>query len=239
MSDYDINDLIKDAKLALKSEAYFSALSLSFALVSECANIKYPNEWFDKNANEDKYLKEHFSYKYNNKGKYDTKKYKNHDKERFTMWIDDWNNSHNCNAEIKEQMEEYEQQRCLHRKCCDNKLILPELNGELLYQLRCAIFHQGSSHIEFNNKNKISDEGNKQITNGNFILMLDDDNPFYKLPYVISETDMISSKIKIGVNKLVLQLLRLVELYYNENLNKKFNTIHILDNRSNIRKMYT
>lgn len=89
MGDYDINDLIKDAKLALKSGAYFSALSLSFALVSECANIKYPNAWFDKNANKDKYLKEHFSYKYNNEGKYDTKKYKNHDKERFIMWIDD------------------------------------------------------------------------------------------------------------------------------------------------------
>lgn len=228
MDNYNINDLINDAKLALKSGAHFSALSLSFALVSECANVEYPDEWFDENADNDDYLKKHFSNKYNN-GKYN-KGNKNHDKERFVMWIDDQNNSHNCSPQMKEAMKKYEQQRSEFRKC-DNDLLLPELNGELLYQLRCELSHKASSYIEFNNEKKISDEGNKRITNDGFILVLDDDKPFSKLPYITSEANAVSSKMKIGINKLILKLLRLVESYYNQNKEKKFNVICVLDNR--------
>ena len=52
-----IDDLIKDAKIALEAGAYFSSLMLTFALVSECAKIEYPDDWFEKNAEKDEYLK--------------------------------------------------------------------------------------------------------------------------------------------------------------------------------------
>ena len=59
-SEYTILDLIDDAKTALQSGAYLSAMSLTFAIISECANIEYPDEWFNANAESDKYLHEKF-----------------------------------------------------------------------------------------------------------------------------------------------------------------------------------
>ena len=51
--DYTLENMITDAKTALKSGASFSSLALAFALVSECAIIEYPDEWFDNNAETD------------------------------------------------------------------------------------------------------------------------------------------------------------------------------------------
>lgn len=47
---YDITDLIKEVKSSLKYNNHFSALILTSMLISECANIEYPDEWFEKNA---------------------------------------------------------------------------------------------------------------------------------------------------------------------------------------------
>ena len=102
-SEYTILDLIDDAKTALQSGAYLSAMTLTFAIISECANIEYPDEWFNANAESDKYLQEKFPNYYNN-GRYYNK---NHDRERFQMWIDDWENDHNCDESLKSEMNNY------------------------------------------------------------------------------------------------------------------------------------
>ena len=168
---YDITDLIKEVKSSLKYNNHFSALILTFMLISECANIEYPDKWFEKNAKDDEYLKKHFPKHYTNNGKYICK---NHDKERFQMWIDDWENFHNYKGEIGEKEKEYLEFQKTHRKTENG--ILPVMNGELLYQLRSSLIHTGYKDIDFTSK--IRDEGNKNLSNNEFILIIEKNSPY-------------------------------------------------------------
>ena len=224
-----IDDLIKDAKIALEAGAYFSSLMLTFALVSECAKIEYPDDWFEKNAEADEYLKEHFHRNYKN-GKYNNK---NHDKERFVMWIDDWSNSHNCkDAKLAEDMKEYEKQMENMRKLSDKKM--PCINGELLYQLRCNLFHEGSINIEFSDEKKITDNGNSRIQNKNIALKIDNSNKFdihLHVFFIRKDNDREESGMYININELIYSLLSMVKKYYNDHDNTLFNTIKVFDSR--------
>ena len=192
-----ILDLKNDAERALSIHSYFSALSLSFALVSECANKCYPDDWFVKYADSCIYLKEHFP-NYFKKGKY---KNKNHDKERFIMWIDG----------LQKTDREYED---------EEKKGFPVINGELLYQFRCCLLHEGSANIDF--KGKISDSNNQNIRR--FIIY---DNSTLKNVYgtgifINSNGNRI---IEVNISGLVNFLLHLVEVYYKKNKGKNFNEI--------------
>ena len=226
-SIFTINDLISDAKLALESNAHFSALSLMFAIISECANVEYPDEWFNKYAENDEYLQKHFPSHYQN-GKYNCN---NHDRERFQMWIDDWENTHNCNDEtLKQQMQEYKEWKDIQRISSNG--LMPRENGELLYQLRCTLFHEASDNIEFHNYKKISDEGNRKISSDGFTLTLDAKNPMNihsRGFYTTSSTGL--STMNINVNGLIYHYLALAELYVERNKNKKFNNIKVYDHR--------
>lgn len=222
-----VNDLIMDAKIALASNAHFSALSLTFAIISECANIEYPDEWFDIHANTDEYLQTHFPTHFKN-GKYNCS---NHDRERFQMWIDDWENDHNCNNEtLKQQMQEYKEWNNFQRISSNG--LMPRENGELLYQLRCTLFHEASDDIEFHNHKKILDEGNRRISSYEFTLTLDAKNPMNihsRGSYTTSLTGF--SSMNINVNGLIYHYLALAELYIKRNKDKKFNTIRVYDHR--------
>lgn len=224
---FTIKNLISDVKIALQSGAYFSALSLTFAIISECANVEYPDEWFEKNADTDVYLREYFPNHYNKNGKYNCS---NHDRERFQMWIDDWENDHNCDEPLKSQMQNYVKQNKENRKSSNG--LLPIENGELLYQLRCTLFHEASSDIEFLNSKKISDIGNSRISSENFVLILDNENlSDFHLRGSCGTCSSGKSSIKINVNGFICYYLSLVELYIERNKNKTFNTIKIQDNR--------
>lgn len=227
MSIFTINNLISDVKTALQSGAYFSALSLTFAIISECANVEYPDKWFEKNADTDTYLREHFPNHYNKNGKYNCS---NHDRERFQMWIDDWENDHNCDEPLKLQMKDYVKWNEENRKSSNG--LLPKENGELLYQLRCMLFHEASSDIEFYNSKKISDIGNSKISSELFVLVLEDNNPLNlhsRGSYSTSSAG--NSSMVINVNGLIYHYLSLVESYIKSNKDKKFSTIRIQDNR--------
>lgn len=192
-----IDDLIKDAKIALEAGAYFSSLMLTFALVSECAKIEYSDDWFEKNAETDEYLKEHFPRNYKN-GKYNNK---NHDKERFVMWIDDWSNSHNSSDKLEEDMIEYENKMEDLRNFNGTKM--PWLNGELLYQLRCNLFHEGSVNIEFSNEKKITDNGNAHIINKNFIFTLHSNNKlniYFHNSFVRKDDSFVEREAGMNIN---------------------------------------
>lgn len=225
LKDINILDLIDDAKAALKAESYFSALALTFALVSACANKEYPDNWFKENADNDWYLKEHFS-NYYSSGFY--KGPPSHDKERFIMWIDDWENHHVCDDTLKDDMIKYEQQMQTHRQ--SNYGLTPEINGELLYQLRCSLFHNASDEIDFNNHKKITDHGNQKLVRGTFGLSLDPYNPLHIHIDYCSGISSTSSSLNININALIYKLLHYVQLYYSRNISK-FETITVYDNR--------
>lgn len=217
---YTIKELINDARTALKAEAYFSALSLTFSIISECAKIEYSDKWFSENADTDEYLRANFPSHYKN-GKYNCP---SHDKERFQMWIDDWENGHNCDIKIKEQMEEFAKKNEENRYT-DNGL-LPFVNGELLYQLRCVLFHEGSANIEFENIKKISDEGNLAISQNNFVLAIEKNNEFNLYTKSICSKDATGkASLEININSLVIHYLNLAERYFQdiENKNKDGN----------------
>lgn len=226
LREFSFKELILDAKKALEAEAYFSAMSLTFAIISACANVEYPDDWFKLNAEHDDYLIKNFPSHYKN-GKYI---YSNHDKERFQMWVDDWENSHNCEESIKEQMEEYKNAKDNERRS-DNG-IFPEINGELLYQLRCVFFHEASSEIEFNNPAKIADEGNKKIDPKKFTLTIVKNNSFDLYANNSSSLDSSgAATLDINVNAFICHYLRLAEKYFNKKQEEaKFHTITINDN---------
>lgn len=224
---FTIENLISDARLALQSKAYFSSLLLTFSIISACANAEYPDEWFTKNANSDKYLQTHFK-KYFKTGTYQCP---SHDKERFQMWVDDWENNHNCDNSLKSEMKDY------ILFCEENRQTpcgpLPRINGELLYQLRCALFHNGTSNIAFDNQNKISDQGNSAISPDMFILTLDSDNLEYSDLTVASSVNSLGkSSISINIGGLINHYLYLAELYCKKNPNKVFQTIRVQDNKN-------
>ena len=222
-SVFTIKDLISDARTALEAGSYFSALSLTFAIIAECANIAYPDEWFDKNADTDEYLQKKFPSHYNKNGKYNCQ---NHDRERFQMWIDDWENDHSCDKSLKSQMKEYAEKNEEERKTENGSL--PIIDGELLYQLRCSLFHNASSDIEFSNSKKISDECNSKILQENFVLILDNCNLSNGVYSVDSSGEMSMSP---SVNYIISHYLNLVELFIENNRDKSFPTIKVHDNR--------
>lgn len=225
MGKITIPQLIEDIRRAEKAGAYFSALSLSFALVSECANVKYPDEWFTENAQNDEYLIEHFP-QYYKSGKYSNK---NHDRERFTMWFDDWSNAHGSSEANKSQMEEFARQEEEFRKSPNG--IMPRVNGELLYQIRCCLLHEGSDDIEFHNNKKILDEGNKNITAFDFVV-----TEYKELYPAGGESCCVGSSgnasISVDVQGLINTILHFVQLYYDRDMKNEhnaFNTISITD----------
>lgn len=224
-SVFTINNLISDAKLALQSGAYFSALSLTFAIISECANIEYPDRWFNDNAEGDEYLQHHFPSHYKN-GKYCCK---NHDRERFQMWIDDCENDHNCDEAIKPQMKNLNDKIEKSRETPNG--IMPILNGELVYQLRCTILHEGSDNIEFQNPQKISDIGNSKVSLQMFALILDKDNPAHIYMDRYGTLSSGQASIDINVKGFIYKYLYIAEMYYERNKDQNFNTITIIDNR--------
>ena len=227
LTTFTIENLIEDVKIAFKSGALFSALALTFALVSECANIEYTDEWFDENADTDEYMRKQFPYLYKN-GKYTHPS--GHDKERFIMWYDDWYNAHNCDKSEIEQRKELEKVVSWHTR--PESIPSPFLNGELLYQLRCTILHEASSNIEFQSRNKITDEGNKRIVSDKFTLTLDKYNPIgnYGLTSGVAGEDGPSS-MNICIGGLIDHLLFYVEMYYRKKGSKHFKSIRIKDYR--------
>lgn len=229
MSTYTILNLISDAKLALQSEAYFSALSLTFAIISECANMEYPDEWFDKNASTDEYMKEHFPNHYDKNGKY---KCLSHDKERFQMWIDDWKNDHNCVEPLKSKMKRYKDNVEKSREF--DSAPTPRVTGELLYRLRCTLFHEASSNIDFQ---KLTDIGNSTILPQEFTLVLDQ-NPHPTFVSTTSKKDACisdqsnnkseyQSSLNINISSIIEHCLSYAEKYYKDHKDKNFGTILI------------
>ncbi len=222
-----IDNLVKDAKMALKSGALFSALALTFSLVAECAYIKYPDKWFEENADTDVYMKKLFPYNFSGKGKYVGK---NHDKERFIMWYEDWYNAHNCKESERKAKEELEQILQEHIEL--GSVPTPHMNGELLYQLRCTLFHEASSQIDFSIKKKISDKGNSRIASNGFILTLEKNKPNenYGLACGVAGEDA-PSIMNISVNGLVCHLLNFVERDYKNVGIGKYNKVLVDDQR--------
>lgn len=218
---YDITDLIQEVKSSLKYNNHFSALILTFMLISECVNIEYPNKWFEKNAEDDEYLKKHFPKHYTNNGKYICK---NHDKERFQMWVDDWENFHNYKKEIGEEEKKYLEHQKSHRKTEHG--ILPIVNGELLYQLRSSLVHTGSKDIDFNFK--ITDNGNKHLSNNKFILIIEEDSPYTIYVRSASIDSYNDCSLYINITELIKHYIYLIEKYIEKNKDKKFNIIKTL-----------
>ena len=221
MSSYmEINNLIDDAKLALENGAFFSALTLSFALVSECANIAYPDEWFSKYADNNEYMKKQFSYHFRN-GKYANNG--NHDKERFIMWIDRWKIPTEF-GEGETILKKYRESRAFPS---------PELNGELIYQLRCNLIHEGSSDIAFSDDKKISHKGNSKIASDKFALAIENEKKQSgRLVFCGHACENSDSGIVISVNGLIFFLLGYVELFYKTIGVEEFKKIPVYDYRN-------
>lgn len=208
-----ISVLADEAEKTLDNHCYFAALALSFALVSRCAAIKYPDEWFDENAQNDEYLQTHFPWMYRN-GTYSNRR--SHDTERFCMWWDDWSSSHSLpDGELKDHMVEFEQSYAEFRDNGEdengNKLPpIPTLDGELLYRIRCAFVHDATNIFDFD---KLHDAGNKTI--GSFRFVIDKLNP-YHTGSTCSGCGPTCNEFHVSVQGLVGEMLHHVRKYCND-----------------------
>ncbi len=226
--EISIPQLIDDAKRALKSNAIFSALALTLSLVAECSEIEYPDRWFSannsENPNNNEYMKDKFFYNYNLHGQYIAAN-RGHDRERFTMWIDDFYNNNNCDDSIKEAMEEYMEVSKDARQTEFGELPTLE-SGELWYQIRCKLFHTGSNDINFS---RLNDEGNKKVKE--FIYIINSLNEFDTGgASVYSIDNQQNSEMHIDIVTEISMLLNFVTIYYNKNKDTKtFNNIKIKD----------
>ena len=102
-----------------------------------------------------------------------------------------------------------------------------EINGELIYQLRCSLFHEASINIDFKNDNKITHEVNKNLTNQTFTLVLNNYTPagMWSIGIVSNYPS-----IEINVCDFINYCLRFIEVYYNNN-KEKFKNFTVYDNR--------
>lgn len=213
----NISALIAEAERALSSGCHFASFALALTLVARCAKDKYPNEWFDKNAQADSYLKENFPRNYNKNGIYTQK---HHDAERFTMWCDDWENLHDCNDEIvRQKMEEYQQSILQCRKTPYG--LIPKLDGNFIYQIRCYFLHEMSNDIDFTNK--LTDVGNRSISK--FAFVVQEQSPFFYSNH-ITTIDSRDISYDVNIGWLIQYLLYLVKQYCK---NKEMLTVKIVD----------
>ena len=67
-----------------------------------------------------------------------------------------------CDENIKDNMVNYEKQCKNSRKTVNG--MLPKLDGELLYKIRCSVLHAMSSNIDFKNIG-LSDDANRHTKN--------------------------------------------------------------------------
>ena len=194
-----IPELVADARRALEANAQFSALSVTLGIVDECATV----EW-EKRTGKKPQLKEN--------------------QKSFAQWVDMWESAENCDENIKNNMVSYEKQ-CKNSRKTDNGM-LPKLNGELLYKIRCSILHAMSSNIDFKNIG-LSDDANRHIEEFLFIT---------SKPIKGMMGDALTSCDKnkhntlcIDVQQLTEKLLYLIEVYYKKADSKRFNTISLYD----------
>lgn len=216
----DILALVSEAEKTLNNHCYFAAFSMAFALMSKCAVIEYPDDWFSNKADTDDYLKVHFPNKYKN-GKYAGNR--NHDAERFCMWWDDWDSSHNLpDDSLKDNMIRYEIKREENRRNDDGSLI-PMIDGELLYKIRCAFLHEASNDVDCC---KLHDEGNNKIDKIYFVV--DELNPM-SYGGTVFNCMLYSNEFHVYVQGLVRHILHRVRLYCARNKSSISSCINVID----------
>lgn len=140
------------------------------------------------------------------------------------MWVDDWENFHNYKKDIGEEEKKYLEHQKAHRKTEHG--ILPVVNGELLYQLRSSLVHTGSKDINFNFK--ITDDGNKHLSNDKFTLIIEEYSPYIMYVRSASVGSYNDCDLNIHITGLIKHYIYLIEKYIEKNQDKEFNIIKTL-----------
>ncbi|WP_455533018.1 hypothetical protein [Roseburia inulinivorans] len=192
-SPITVPKLIDDGRRALDANASFAGLCVAFALVDECAGV----EWRHAHGCE--------------RSEGDNEK-------SWIEWYDMWFTAKGCKPEDKALMIKFEKER---RKHClvNGKARIPQLDGHMLYKIRCAFLHAMSGNVDFS---KSGDAANRGIED--FSVMIS--KPSFLMDGTCAETDGHGhNKISIDVGERARELLHLVEQYYNEHDPKDFNII--------------
>ena len=106
-------------------------------------------------------------------------------------------------------------EKCPQRN--DEDEILPYASGEVIYQLRCSLFHQGSTDI---NIKKINAPENK-VTNFSLIVNQDKDDIFGgSSSLTLFDKDIIERDLEISIQDLCRKICKLSEYYYDKNKEK-------------------
>lgn len=205
---------IEDVKRAIAANAQFSALCLTLALVDECATF----EWRKTHPSED---------------------YKSQKNEQaYTEWYNMWYKPlKKDDDKMKDQMKKVENKRKEYRKSTidtisngkiqKKTLITPQLDGKLLYKIRCSILHAVSTNIDFKNCG-LEDSANRNIKD--FTIVINEPNIYSTGGVSYSCDENKNASIEMTIQWLVNTLLNSIKNYYENNKdNIKFNTIKAID----------
>ena len=201
-TNINILDLIEDIKRAMKADAWFSALSLTFALVSKCGKVQYNNS----------------------------------DSYNFIHWVDDyitkdnsvcWEKRPNKNGKMTKKVSH--QVRNYNNSKQELDISEPYMNGELLYQLRCALLHGASDNVKFNELSHC--KPNTNIKSYNFHYQISTQYIEMGWSNIQSSVDCYDNySMTVPIDGLIWPIILSVEEYYNNNQDK-FNKITIIDYR--------
>lgn len=96
------------------------------------------------------------------------------------------------------------------------------MSGEILYQLRCSMFHDVSSELDYN---RITDKENKLSS---FVLIIDEYNEFQP-DSIHSVNDRNEKEIDIYIESLCHKICKAVKRYYKDNKDKFKGVVSVMD----------
>ena len=116
-----------------------------------------------------------------------------------------------------------------------NDIEMPYLSGEVIYQLRCAVLHEGSATIK---KDKIEEERCK-ITK--FVILVEKEKEFNVYSDVHkyeNENGEENKEIYVSIRRLCMIITRVAKNYYNSNKEKfDFSQCEIIDVDEEVKKL--
>lgn len=212
ITNINLLELIEDVKLAMKADAWFSALSLTFALIDKCSTIEYPEV-----ANT------------------------NMGTNRFSKWVDTYINTRDdIGWKFRPNKNGKMVKKTSHIKIGNGKEYdrnEPYMDGELLYQLRCALLHGCSNNIDSVKINHNA-ANKKLISNNKYNFKYQISTQYIEMGWsnIQSSVDCFDNYyMTIPIDGLIWPILLAVKDFYELN-KEKFNSITIIDYK-NVYKM--
>ncbi len=105
----------------------------------------------------------------------------------------------------------------------------PYLNAELLYQIRCCLFHEGSNYVDFSNPKVISIQDNRNLNASTFVYIIHTPNSYgFSHPQggSMGQSDFLHIPLESIIQPLILAVQSYIDLQPSKDVSLK---MHVID----------